>query len=173
MNIAFFMDELKAQIPPGKELTAAQHVGYRDKLRRFSDAELDKLYDSIIENCKYFPKIADIYEQARNLGMFNKELEYKPHVWEPTDCNLCGGSGLMAAFYSQEFAFAPDTGKTQTIRLTHVCPYHTSGPRFRSTEDEIRYSFRCFCFAGEAVTLDHGIPRWSKDKPLVIERKWG
>lgn len=171
MNTAFLIDQL-TEVFPGKELTAPQHVVYRAKLARFTDRERQKLYDAVVENCKYFPKIADVYEQARNLGLFAEQDQYTPHVWTPTDCGRCGGSGLMAAFWSQEFTIAEDR-KSQTLKLVHLTPYHESNARYMSGGDEVRFVCRCSCPAGDAKTLDRGIPRWSNDRPLVIERPWG
>lgn len=171
MNIDFFMDQCQA-VFPSKELTAGQWGAYREKLTRFSDRERQVIYDAILENCKFFPKISDIYEQAGKAGFLNERTEYKPHVWKDTDCRFCAGSGLMAAFYLQEFSIEAD-GKTQTLKLVHVCPYHKSAGRYHEQKDEVRTVFRCECPSGGVETVGLGIPRWSKDQPIIRERPWG
>jgi hypothetical protein len=171
MNTAFFIDEL-TQVFPGKDLTAAQHVAYREKLGRFDDQQRQSIYDWILEHCKFFPKIADVYEAATMLGFLVERDEFKPHVWTPTDCRFCGGSGLMAAMYEQEYERS-DAGATQILKLVHVGPYHLSAERYSQQVNEIRSAFRCACPAGDAETLQKGIQRWSDQRPMVLKRPWG
>lgn len=170
MNSTFFLDKCREILPPGKDLTASQWTAYREKLSPFTEEQLQKLFDAILENCKFFPKIADIYEQARHLGFAERKQEYRPHVWTPTDCQLCAGSGLVAAFWSQEFEITGEN-KNQILRLHYLFPYHQSGAYARQSDhDDVRSVYRCLCSAGSVNTLSKGIPRWTDSMPQTMRR---
>ncbi len=172
MTIAHFLERIEEVLPPGKPLQPLQLMAYREKLSRFDDHQLSLLCESVIENCKFWPKIADLFEQARNLGLLNIERRDDPHVWQPTDCQKCVGSGLIAAFWSQEFELGPE-GKVQIMRLHYLMPYHQSGGYASQRDhDDIRTVSRCDCMAGEAKTLPKGIQRWNPNVPEVIRRGW-
>lgn len=172
MNSTFFLDKCREVLPPAKDLNPSQWSAYREKLSPFTEDQIQKLFDAILENCKFFPKIADIYEQAKLLGFTERKNDYRPHVWTPTDCQLCGGSGLVAAFWSQEFEVEADT-KTQILRLHYLYPYHQSGAYARQGDhSDIRTAFRCLCDRGVVPTLDMGIPRWNENTPETIRRSW-
>lgn len=172
MNAAYFLDKFREVLPPAKDLTPAQWTVYREKLAPFSEEQLTKLFDAVLENCKFFPKIADIYEQAKLLGFTERRIEYKPHVWTATDCHLCGGSGLVAVFWAQEFEVTGES-KAQILRLHYIQPYHTSGAYARQGDhDDVRVVYRCQCVCGASETLERGIPRWRADMPSVLRRNW-
>lgn len=171
MNTALFLDKCREVLPLSKDLNSSQWTAYREKLNPFTDEQRRRLFDAVLENCKRFPAIAEIYEQARNLGFANKS-DRKPHTWTPTDCQLCGGSGLVAAFWSQEFEIS-EGQKTQILRLHYVFPYHQSGAYNRQKDhDDIRQPYRCLCDRGVVETLGKGIPRWSNEIPEVMRRNW-
>ena len=157
---------------PGKALTDAQAKVYHEKLSRFDSRQLAKILAGCLENCKFFPKIADIYEQAGEFGFLDVREEYKPHVWTATDCSKCGGSGLLAAGYTQEFE-RTDAGAVQVLTLVHVGPYHRSADWYRENPDGIRQCFRCRCTAGDAVTVQKGLPRWPDEPKIHLRRAWG
>lgn len=172
MNLMLFLDKCREVLPPAKDLTPSQWVAYREKLSPFTEDQLQRLYDAVLENCKYFPKIADIYECAKTIGLAERKTEYRPHVWTPTDCQICGGSGLVAAFWSQEFEVNGEE-RTQILRLHYLFPYHQSGAYNRQSDhDDVRTAYRCFCDAGAAETLSRGIPRWHQNMPEVRRRDW-
>lgn len=172
MNTSFFLERIEEVLPPGKQQTALQMAAYREKLARFDSSQLALLCEAVIENCKFWPKIADIYEQARNLGMLNGTRQDEPHVWTPTNCLRCGGSGLLAAFWSQEFEIG-ESGKTQILRLHYLMPYHQSGNyAARGDHDDVRMAYRCDCPSGEAKTLPAGVKRWKPDVPEVVRKGW-
>lgn len=172
MNITFFIDKCREVLPPAKDLTAAQWTAYREKLSQFTDDQRQRLFDAVLENCKFFPKIADIFEQARNLGFTERHIEYRPHEWTSTGCQLCAGSGLVAAFWSQEFEIDGDN-KTQILRLHYLFPYHQSGAYGNDPKHtDIRAVYRCYCDCGAVETLDKGIPRWRSDMPETLRRSW-
>lgn len=172
MNASFFLERIEEILPPGKPQTATQLFAYREKLARFNEGQLDQLCEAVIENCKFWPKIADIYEQARNLGLLLVERQDRPHVWTPTDCVKCAGSGLVAAFWSQEFEIG-ENGKTQILKLHYVMPYYTSSDYAnRRDNDDVRSVNRCDCSAGEAKTLPRGVKRWNPDVPQTLRKAW-
>lgn len=171
MNTNYFLERIEEILPPGKPLTGTQLMGYREKLARFEPVQLDVLCEAVIENCKFWPKIADIYEQARLLGMLNRERQDVPHTWVTTDCLRCAGSGLVAAFWSQEFELG-EQGKVQILRLHYLMPYYTHWSYQQQDHDDILFVHRCDCSAGEAKTLPLGVPRWRQDIPETIRRSW-
>jgi hypothetical protein len=172
MNFDMFMDRLTDVLPPGKSLTAVQWSAYRSKLGQFNEDQLSKLHEAILENCKFFPKIADVFDQAKFLGFTERKTEYRPHTWTPTNCDLCGGSGMVAAFWSQEFEITGEE-KRQILRLHYVFPYHESGEyQRRKDHDDVRAAYRCSCPCGEISTLARGIPRWRTDMPQVMRKDW-
>lgn len=173
MNVNFFLDRIEEVLPPGKPQTPLQMMAYREKLARFNSSQLAQLCEAVIENCKFWPKIADIYEQARLLGMFAHTREDIPHTWEPSDCARCAGSGLIAVFWSQEFEFGDSGPKSQTLRVHYLVPYHESWDYgSRRDHDDVRSVFRCDCVAGEAKTLPTGVARWNRET-CEIRRGWG
>src|SRR6266704_6421918 len=93
MNTPDFLKKC-AQAFPGKELTEDQVAIYTEKLARFDERQLNRIHAEIIETCKYFPKIADIYDAARSMGMLTVP-EQPIHHWQPTACGLCHGEGRL------------------------------------------------------------------------------
>ncbi len=164
MTIYGFLKEC-SELWVGKELTPKQEEFYGLKLSRFSDKEIGKIFEWLTENCKFFPKIADIFEAARHCGFMDRVKEYKPHTWTPTDCRLCGGSGQLSAFYEQ--LFDPINAK-RYLELRKVMQFESSVPTARDHE-WTHYYFRCSCPAGEAPTLESGLPRWDTSKPERLE----
>lgn len=172
MNFDMFMDRITEILPPGKPLTATQWAAYRSKTADFTEEQFSKLYDAVLETCKFFPKIADLFTCATDLGFFAEKTEYRPHMWTPTDCQLCAGSGMVAAFWSQEFEIAGEE-KQQILRLHYLFPYHQSGDyRRRGDHDDVRAVYRCSCPGGLADTLSRGLPRWSENIPQMRRRDW-
>lgn len=170
MNIAFFLERIEETLPPGKPQTGMQLAEYRRKLERFTGSQLDSLYEAVIDHCKFWPKLADIHEQATNLGFLATQRQDIPHAWKPTDCLRCGGAGLVAGFWSQEFELG-EQGKTQILRLHYLMPYHASSEyATRRDHDDIRAAYRCDCPAGEPKTLPQGVMRWSTEISEVIRR---
>ena len=150
---------------PGKELTREQITIYREKMTHFSDREIDKIYEWLRDNSKFFPKIADIVEAARHCGFQDRIKAYAPHEWEASECRLCGGSGQVAVFYEQTF---DQEAGNRILTLKRVMQYQASGALVRTT-DWTRYYFRCSCPSGEAPTLEKGLPQWSDKKPSVLK----
>jgi len=152
---------------PGKDLTAAQWAIYRDKMDTYSDREADKIYDWLRDNSKFFPKIADIVEAAKHCGFADRVQAYAPHEWEASECRLCGGSGQLAVFYEQ--TFDPENAN-RILTLRRVMQYQSSQGVLKTT-DWTRYYYRCQCEAGDAPTLEKGLPRWSSDNPTILRKE--
>lgn len=155
------------------KLMPKQASMYEEKLRRFTADQLGAIFEAVLEQAKHFPRIAEIYEVARSLGYIGNSVKAdRPHAWKPTTCNLCVGSGVIAAFWSQEFELR-EGAKVQIMKLVGIGPYHLSAGLERKPHHEIRAVFRCNCLAGELETLPKGWPRWrGKDEPIVRERVW-
>lgn len=172
MNPQTFVEYMNEQMPPAKPLSTSQLWKMKERLAKYSEPELDRLAESVIDNCKFFPKIPDLLEQAKALGIPATISEYRPHTWEPTDCQRCAGSGRLAVFWSQEFEMDGDA-KRQILRLHYILPYHESGKYARRNDhDDIRTAHRCDCPAGEMKTLERGLPRWKPDAQTVIRKGW-
>ena len=90
------------------------------------------------------------------------------HTWQPTLCELCHGSGQLAAFY-EEFVDA-DRHKRE-LRLQKVLQYEGLKD-YTPNPDWIRFYFRCSCANGELDTLPKGMPRWDAEKGQYIQRKF-
>ncbi len=166
MTIYSFMQECKG-LWTGKELTEKQLTYYDQKLQEFEPHERENIFKRLMEFSKFFPKIADIVEAAKHCGFTDKVKLYKPHVWEPTDCRLCGGSGQLAVFIDE--LINPAEGYRE-LHLRRVMQYEASEPTTRAQPDWSRKYFRCLCPAGDVDTLEKGLPRWSADKPAMVRR---
>lgn len=155
-----------------KPMKETQRMVYLDKLSVIPDRMWPRIEQEITETCKRFPSLAEVFMAAKECGWQRETNEYKPHVWTPTDCQLCKGSGLVAAFWSQEFEIT-EQNKAQILRLHYVLPYHDSAEyNGRKDHDDVRAVYRCFCDAGAAETLSSGIPRWRENMPETIKRGW-
>ncbi len=157
MNIDFFLERCD-ELWPGKALTLLQRSHYGGKLMQFEGQDLGKIFDYLTEHSKFFPKIADVFDAARQCGLLDRVKAHKPHEWHPTECRNCGGSGMLAVFFEWLF----DSQKGEWIKqFRRVMQYQASNPTER-TNDWTRYVFRCGCPAGEASTIEKGIPRWAE-----------
>lgn len=157
----------------GRELKDMQRLSFIEKLDVIPDDLWIRIEKEVTRTCKHLPSIAEIFTAAQECGWRERTSEFRPHAWKPTDCRLCDGSGLLAAFWSQEFS-KPEVGpETQCLRLHYVMPYHSSGEYgSRKDHDDIRAVYRCSCSAGQVDTLPRGVPIWRQDMPQVIERNW-
>jgi hypothetical protein len=164
MTIYSFLEECKG-LWPQSELTNKQREFYEIKLSQFSDKEVSSLFAWLTDHCKYFPKIADIYEAARHCGFTDRVKPYAPHKWEAAECRLCGGSGQLAVFYEQ--SFDPENG-FRLLTLKRVMQFQASQGVIKTT-DWTRYYFRCQCELGDASTLEKGLPRWDSQKPSALK----
>ena len=137
-------------------LTDDQVAIYMTKLRVFSGSQLAKIYEKILETCMSFPKISHIYATAAELGFFeahNPSDEFKPHRWEPADCEFCAGEGELSVIFDW-FYETRDDRRVETERINRIFPY--------SSHDRIKYKLspteyerieRCSCAAGSAKTI--------------------
>ena len=175
MTVEEFIDTAEKTMSTGKvRLMPEQRAVYHQKLNRFTEEQISAIYDKVLEITAHFPKVKDCYDAARDLGYFADDTapRAKPHTWEPTECRFCAGSGLIAALYEQEFEFT-ESGACQTLKLNHIGPYHKSADRYAAHPNDVRAVYRCQCPAGEVETIQHGLPRWSDERPVVLKRPWG
>ncbi len=156
MNFESFVDRCN-ELWPGKELSREQLVIYREKLSQYEFREVGKIYEWLRDNAKFFPKIADIVEAAKHCGFSDRVQAYEPHRWHATECRLCGGSGKLGVFF--EILTNRETGGILR-NLKRVMQYEASEPTNRLNQDWTRFVFRCDCPAGDAKTLEMGIPKW-------------
>lgn len=170
MNSDAFIDICEKSFSESKvRLGPMQKTIYVEKLRRFSEHELDKIFEHVIEGTKYFPKIADIYAAARECGFLQTESDkFRPHHWRETDCGLCRGEGRVAIIWHC-FYEARDTGMLEIQELTQALPYAASFD-YRFKPNEYRSIFRCRCRAGEAATLPQAWPKFSNTTETRRER---
>ena len=72
----------------GKTLTPEQRAAYTRKLSRFSPDQRFQILDRTLETCKYFPKIADIFQVA------TEDLLIKPAAkkTQSRGCAKCEGT---------------------------------------------------------------------------------
>lgn len=69
---------------PRTELSAATTQIYFEKLQRFTPEQLSRATEIIIENCEYFPSVAEFIDTIRRLSVKPKvslpEPPYDPRV---------------------------------------------------------------------------------------------
>ena len=142
-----------------KKLTTDQLAIYREKLRRFSSEELNAIYDKVLEEAKYFPKISEIYKTALGLGYLSTAdltTITTIHQWEPSNCRRCTGEGRLCVTWT----LAYDDNRREVHTLSRIVPYSWTAS-LTLARDEFTSLFRCDCVAGDAPTIPKKWPRWS------------
>jgi hypothetical protein len=166
MTVATMLRQLE-EVQAAKPLSDQQVMAYKTKLCRFTDHELDQIYDHVLEHCPRMPKIADLFESARELGLLSQRVQpYEPHVWVPTNCNMCGGEGLCAVTWEMSFEREEDA-------VYEVCvlkSIHGYSEGMKPGDAGYRTIYRCKCAAAEAKGVPRGIPRWNTDIDGVRRR---
>lgn len=170
MTIDQFIDECERTTSTGKvRLMPEQRAAYYHKLQQFSGEQLSAIYGKVLELTEHFPRVKNCYDAARELGFLSDaEKQYKPHVWEPTDCRLCGGEGLILAAWSRSWE-KHEAGIYEVLRLETIEPY-SKRPSSRLPADQCGFVFRCKCLAGDAETVQKGIPRWEANIDPIRRR---
>lgn len=154
-------------------LVPAQKAIFIEKLRRFSGDQIQGIFTHLLEETRFFPKVADAFKAAKELGYLGDNAavqQQKAHAWEPSDCRLCAGSGMVAAFWTQEWE-QRESGAVQVMNFSRIVPYQASAKEARNRPDDVRAIYRCDCDAGGMKTLG-AWPRWSKTQVLKRERSW-
>ena len=87
-----------------RKMNEVQHEEWIKRLNSFSDAELEKVFDWIVENCTMFPAIARLFEAAkeRGLGTHRKRERRSPFSLVPMagcECRRCHGIGLLHTWH--------------------------------------------------------------------------
>ncbi len=157
----------------GQRLPQLQSEFLVKKMSRFSESQLQQIYEKALETCKYLfarkaNPIAQLFDVAAELGFVSKPTaEFKPHAWQGTDCRLCAGSGMIAVFFEPYLT----TEKKLERRITRMMPYaglNTTDYQYEHLNEYCSMS-RCSCSAGDADTLPRGWPKLKasmKPKPV-------
>lgn len=154
---------------PGKTLTDRQQESYLAKLARYSESQLDAIFERLLENCKFRPKVAHFYETADELGYHREARTPKSHTWEKTSCNLCAGEGRIYVFFAQLLE-KTEYGMQTRSELRRIMPYSAGSKALdqpRIEENGVRlhpFLFRCSCSAGDMPTLPRAWPKWDSSK---------
>jgi hypothetical protein len=156
----------------GKTLADTQRLAYVRRLGRLPAERLRDIHAKVVDDCRYFPKIAEIVEAARELGCLAERPRESGRYGEfdATSCKLCGGEGAIVAFFRTLYEFDA-TGRRSWRRLERVLAYSQSG-EFNAAQprDISGWLYRCSCDAGERDGLPRGWPRWRGGE--APERHW-
>lgn len=178
MTIDEFLNECQEAFG-GKEYTEGQRAAFHQKLQRFAERDLNRIYSDLLETTKYLPKIADVYESAQSLGLLESK-ERPPHTWKPADCSLCRGEGRLAIIWDlREMNNASVEVVTQILQYSKSFDYAMQSHEFRSL-------FRCRCLAGDVESLPVSWPKFDssvnptrvlqvgmpKDKPEEMRKEF-
>ena len=157
MTLTTFMERLESAYG-AKGYTEGQKSAIAEKCLRFNERELNRIYSDLLENCRYLPKIADIYESARSMGLLQAPSE-RQHRWTPTDCPLCDGEGRLGVFW-EFYREVRGEDSVEVNRLVKILPY-TKSFEYSRQSDQFRSIWRCRCSAGDVPTIPKAWPKWS------------
>ncbi len=76
----------------GKPFKPDQRATYVRKLGRFNPIQLEQIFDKLLEDCSYVPKVSNIFDAARDLGFLQQSRERK--TLGSGDCPTCEGIGV-------------------------------------------------------------------------------
>ncbi len=165
MTIERFVD-LCQKTWPGKVYEPEQRAVLEEKCTRFKERQLDAIFNVLVENLKYLPRVVDIYDAARELSFL--EVPARPdHHWQATDCSFCHGEGRLMMIWEFHME-ARDTGLVEIQEFRDVLPYSASST-YVPAKNHFTSIFRCSCPAGTIDTLPKAWPQWSKEAPLRRE----
>lgn len=161
----------KLYVHYGKDpMSAAQESEYVQRINAVPFGKRHEFYSAILETCRRFPSVAELVSAAKEHGVWKNVAVAPVYSWVPSDCRMCGGSGLTMTFWEQEFDRENDQVQ-QLLRLSRVVPYQRSSA-IRQQHPELQTAlFRCDCISGEQVGLPR-YPRWGPDQPQVRKRAW-
>lgn len=162
MTPSAFIDICEKSFSEGKvKLGPSQHAIYEEKLTTFTAEQLDKIFEKVLEICKRFPKIAEIYDAARELNYLQTEFDkFRPHHWKPSDCPLCRGEGRLAIVWYVTIE-QRDTGRLEVSELKEILPYSNAG-LYKFKPKEYIAIHRCKCPAGDSETIPKIWPKWTQ-----------
>ena len=106
----------------GKTLDAEQRAKYLSKMARFAPDQLDAIFDLVLEQSRYFPKIAELYDVAKDAGFLNHSREQK--TVGKRGCPTCKGTGFR---YITEAVTMPDGVTFESGQAVRVCECRTRG----------------------------------------------
>jgi hypothetical protein len=163
MNANAFIDICERSFSEAKvKLGPSQRSIYEEKLKAFTEQDLDRIFEKVLEITRSFPKIKDIYDAARELGLLNVEhYNTVKHQWQESECGFCRGEGRICIIWGCRME-ERKTGICEVRELTQVFPYSKSFS-YHLKPNEYRSIFRCQCAAGDVDTLPKSWPKWTKD----------
>lgn len=144
-----------------KEFSQVQIQTLVRKIDRFTEEQRDKIFDWLLENCKFAPKVPDIFDAARELNLLERQARSNvdQHEWHKTNCRLCGGEGRLQVWRR---TWAENGYQHQS--LTKIYPYAAiEAMEHKPEPGEYSFIYRCSCQAGDAATLPEKWPKWSGD----------
>ncbi len=107
-------------------LTPEQQRIYHNKLGRFSPDQLYEIFDELLDNCKYKPKIADIIDAARELSFLQKSRERR--TLGRKRCTTCEETGFR---YIAQAVTMPDGVTFLPSKAVVVCECRHRGRTLR------------------------------------------
>ena len=161
MSLNSFIDRVNDNWPRGVPATAADD--WRRMLSRFSDEQLDSIFDRLLANEHYTPKISDVFKAAKYHGFTDREpvgeTKTKGDIWEPTECPDCLGGGLIRVLCEV-------VDRLTFQRLPQLAnPLYE--PRPEDTGHLSTWVHRCSCPQGSRDTMPAVLqlyPVWDKSK---------
>lgn len=167
MNIHLFMDELGKIFD--KQPKPEQLAIYAQKLRRFSPEQLVEILNRVLEECRAFPKVSEVFKAATELGYLSIDTtRTRHHHWAESDyCGMCHGEGRLCIFW-ECFYEDRENGRVEIQQLKRVFQY-TKSFDYQQQRNEFRSIFRCKCPAGDAQTLSKHWPKWTIQSPTRRE----
>lgn len=167
MNVQIFMDELGKIFE--RQPKPEQKAVFQQKLRRFSPEQLVEILNRVLEECRGFPKVSEVFKAAQELGFLTVDTTRTPkHHWRPSEeCGLCHGEGRLCIFWKYHYE-ERDSGRVEVQQLVDVKQYTQSFDRHLGA-CEFRTVFRCKCSAGDAETLPKCWPKLTKSTPINRE----
>jgi len=95
---------------------------YVHKIGRFNRDQLDTIYDKLLENCQWTPKIKAIFDAALDLGFLQESKEQR--TLGRKRCSLCEGTGWQ---YITEAVTMPDGVTFQPDKAVVRCECRKRG----------------------------------------------
>ncbi len=100
----------------GKQLETDQRAHYVRKLTRFDPSQIEQIFDRLLEDCTYVPKVSNIFDAARDLGFLQQSRERK--TLGGKGCTACEATGFR---YITEAVTMPDGVTFEPGKAVTIC----------------------------------------------------